>query len=310
MPLMAKRKNKHWWFLIGLLSALIAAPNATFIRSVVADGGVLQFNIYRFTAATIVTAPIVWKHRRKYRPKNIPSMMAGSLLMTVAVLSYVSALKVAPASYVTIITLLTPIIFIIYASRLAGERFDSQSLAGVSLAAAGGLVLVAGPVALKQHGDFVFYPLGTALTLINSMTFPLSIIFFARANKKGVPMTALMGVSTATTLVCAVALAVVTSTSVPVPSPHIAAVALYSGIMVAVIARSLNIASYERIGAVVSSSLGYLESLLAIILPVLVLHEQLSREMVIGGVLILLGLFVVEHHKSRHHKHHHAFHHH
>ncbi|MCA9330541.1 DMT family transporter [Candidatus Saccharibacteria bacterium] len=307
---MAKHKNKHRWFMLGLLSALIAAPNATFIRSVVAETGVLQFNIYRFAAATIVTAPIVWRHRKKYRPKNIPSMIAGSLLMTVAVLSYVSALKVAPASYVTIITLLTPIIFMIYASRLTGERFDSRSLAGVSLAAAGGLVLVAGPVALKQQGNFVFYPLGTALTLINCMTFPLSIIFFAKANKRGIPMTALMGVSTATTLVCAVVLVIVTKTPVPVPQPQVAATALYSGVMVAVVARSLNIASYEHIGAVVSSSLGYLESLLAIVLPVLILGERLSREMVVGGVLILVGVFVVEHHKSRHHKHHHAFHHH
>lgn len=310
MPLMAKRKNKQKWFLIGLLSACIAAPNATLIRSVVTDTGILQFNIYRFTAATVATLPIVWKHRRKYRPKNIPSMMAGSLLMTVAVLSYVSALKSAPASYVTIITLLTPIVFIIYASRFAGERFDSRSLAGVSLAAAGALVLVAGPVALKQHGNFVFYPVGTLLTLLNTLTFPLSIIFFARANKRGVPMTALMGVSTATTLTCVVGLAILTRTHVPVPTPHVAAVALYSGVMVAVIARSLNIASYEYIGAVVTSSLEYTESLLAIMLPVLVLGERLSPEMVVGGVLILLGVFVVEHHKSRHHIHHHVFHHH
>jgi drug/metabolite transporter (DMT)-like permease len=211
---------------------------------------------------------------------------------------------------VTIITLLTPIIFIIYAAKLAGERFSAQSLAGISLAAAGGLVLVAAPIALHQGGEFVFYPTGTALTLLNTVTFPLSIIYFARANKAGVPMTALMGISASMTLVLSFAVVVATSTALTAPTPGFVAAAAYSGIMVAVVSRALNIASYERIGAVVSSALGYLESLIAIIIPVLVLDEQLSKEMVVGGALILLGVFVVEHHKSRHHKHHHVFRHH
>jgi drug/metabolite transporter (DMT)-like permease len=234
----------------------------------------------------------------------------GSGLMSIAVISYVSALSVSPASYVTIITLLTPIIFIIYASKLAGERFNSRSLAGITLAAAGGLVLVAAPFLVHQGGEFVFYPAGTALTLVNTLTFPLSIIYFARANKAGVPMTALMGTSAFMTLILAIGLLIVTSTELTPPTPGLVAAAAYSGIMVAVIARALNIASYERIGAVVSSALGYLESLIAIIIPVIVLDEQLSTEMIVGGVLILLGVFMVEHHKSRHHKHHHAFKHH
>ncbi len=307
---MAKHKNKHWWFMIGLLSVALGAPNASIIRASVADISALQFNVYRFAAASLVTAPIIWKHRRKYKAKSLSNTAAGSVFMCIAVLSYVSALKASPASYVTILTLLTPIVFIVLAAKITGEKVSSRSMAGISLAAAGGLVLVALPVAMQQRGDLVFYPLGTMFSLINTVSFPLAIIYFAKANKQGIPMTALMGISAWMLFVVSSIGVVVTGQGLPMPSMSVVIASLYSGILVAVLARSLNISSYEHIGAAVSSSLSYLEALLAIIIPVIVLSETLSVEMVVGGVLILFGVFVAEHHGSRHHKHRHVFRHH
>jgi len=78
----------------------------------------------------------------------------------------------------------------------------------------------------------------------------------------------------------------------------------YSGIVVALIGRALNVWSYERVGGAVMSALGYLETFVAILIPVVVLNEKLSPEMVIGGVLILFGVYIVEHHKHPHAKHH------
>ncbi len=81
----------------------------------------------------------------------------------------------------------------------------------------------------------------------------------------------------------------------------------YSAIAVALLSRALGIKSYEFIGAARTSALAYLETFLAILIPIIVLKEQLSIEMIIGGGVILTGVFIVEHHKSIHHKHHFIF---
>lgn len=82
---------------------------------------------------------------------------------------------------------------------------------------------------------------------------------------------------------------------------------IYAGVIVALGARIISVVVYERIGSAVTSALAYHETLLAILIPVIVLHEQLSIEMIIGGILILFGVYVVEHHKSKSHRHYHLF---
>ena len=83
------------------------------------------------------------------------------------------------------------------------------------------------------------------------------------------------------------------------------ATAVYSGVAVLLIARSLNVVTYEHIGSAVVGALDYLEKLLAILIPVVILHETLSVEMVLGGALILCGVYMAEHHKVNTHKQHH-----
>ena len=90
-------------------------------------------------------------------------------------------------------------------------------------------------------------------------------------------------------------------------NPSVILAILYSGIVVALISRVLNIASYERIGSAVSSSLMYLETVIAILIPIIILKETISLAMIIGVALILTGVAITEHHKSTHHKHLHIF---
>lgn len=87
-------------------------------------------------------------------------------------------------------------------------------------------------------------------------------------------------------------------------SPGVVGAVLYSALVVALLVRALNVKVYEHIGSAAQGGLSYAEAILAIIIPILVLGEQLSIEIVIGGGLILLGLFVLEnHHQWRHREH-------
>lgn len=77
---------------------------------------------------------------------------------------------------------------------------------------------------------------------------------------------------------------------------------LYSGIFVGFMSRDFGIRSYEHLGVGVSSGLAYAETLLSVLIPVTLLGERLSIELVAGGALILFGVYITEHHRSAHHR--------
>ena len=83
---------------------------------------------------------------------------------------------------------------------------------------------------------------------------------------------------------------------------QISAGILYSGIIVAFVSRDFGIRSYEHLGAGVSSALGYAENMLSVAIPVVLLGERLSIELIVGGAPILLGVYITVHHRAAHHR--------
>jgi drug/metabolite transporter (DMT)-like permease len=151
----------------------------------------------------------------------------------------------------------------------------------------------------------MFYPLATVLGLINCVTYTLAIIYMRKANEKGVTMPSMVGASALVVAVISFVLfmAVGDHSKTPTDISFWFAVG-YSGIVAALIGRVLNVKAYEHVGASLMSALAYLEMFIAILIPVFVLNEKLSPAMVVGGIFILLGVYVVEHHKHPHVKHH------
>lgn len=306
----AKTKNKAFWFQIGLIGALIAAPNATVIRFSVADADPILFNFLRFGVVALVMTPFILKSLNKFNKKNLMDAIKAGFFMAIAVSTYVWAVKLSQASYVSIILLLLPIVLVVYSAKMNREKITSRSVAGITLAALGAMSIVLLPLALSQGASFSFYPLATVLALIDCAFFPLSIIYYRRANLGGMPMSALMGISS--WIVCATSLvmfALFSNHNVSI-EPKFLIGLLYSGLVVSLLSRVIGVASYEHIGAAASGGLAYLEVFLGVLIPVIFLHEKLSTGMIIGGILILLGLYVVQHHKKIHHKHHYIFRHH
>jgi len=307
---MSKTKN-HKWFLAGLLAVLIAAPNAAIVKYGVESVSPLVYNTLRFSIVTIITLPLLIRTRHHFTKRNVRYSVISGLAMTGAVFSFITAIKLSQASYVSILTLITPIVFVLMSNRVTGEKINRRSMLGLTLTMIGAMVIVLLPIAIRQSGDFVFYPMATLLSICNSIFFPIAIIYYKKANDDGVPIFTLMSFSTGVVAICSATALLFTYALniVPVTKPDTPAIvaALYSGILVALIARSLGVKSYEHIGALRTSALTYLENFLAILVPIIFLGEKLSAEMILGGVLVLIGVYVVEHHKSVHHKHHHIF---
>lgn len=69
---------------------------------------------------------------------------------------------------------------------------------------------------------------------------------------------------------------------------------VFSAIAVSLLARLITIVTYQRIGSAATAGFQYTEVFLAILIPVIVLGEHLTIEMVVGGSLILTGLLIAE----------------
>ncbi len=201
--------------------------------------------------------------------------------------------------------LLCPIIFVIYSARFTGERISRRARLGISLSALGAATIVLLPVALGQRGEFEFFPLATLLAIIVCVIYPLSTVDSKRLNTTfRIPMFAILGVISWVVTIVNLVIWWMTGMNLPsaVSKAAIAGI-LYAAIFSALIARALTVWSYEKIGSASISALIYFESLLSVLIPIFFIGEALSLEVAVGGILILLGVFVVEH------RHDHAYHH-
>lgn len=293
------------WFIVALVAVMLAAPNATIIRAAVLEADVFYFTLCRFLLIGLICLPFIFMSRRAlFAPKARRDVIIASVSLSIGLIAYALAILHSQASYVSIITLITPVIFIALSSKIFKETINRRVITGITIAMMGAMTLVVLPIAISQQGT-AFYPLATALALINCFVYTIAIIFMRRANEHGVTMPSVIGVSAwFAALVCLVLFLLVgDKTAMPNDTSYWLAVG-YSGIIVALVGRALNIWSYEHVGAATMSALGYFETLVAILIPVAVLGEKLSVEMVIGGIFILLGVYIVEHHKHPHAKHH------
>jgi drug/metabolite transporter (DMT)-like permease len=296
---------RHGWFLIALVAALLSAPNGTFIKIASDSLDSLTLNALRFGLIALITIPYIMYMYQRFNKKNFRYSIYMGICMTIAALSYSAAISLSQASYVSIIALSMPIVFIVYSILMTGEKVRARSFFGIALAVTGAFLVVAIPIIMSGGIASEFHPLATVFAVIDSLAFPLAIIFSRKANEHGLPIMASFGVSAiVVTIICLIGALVFVG---PVGfaaagSPDVAVAIVYSAIVVALVARMLNVASYERIGSVAVSGLSYVESLLAILIPIIALRESISIELILGGALILVGVYFVEtvHHKRIH----------
>jgi len=302
-------KTKQKWFWICFVAALLAAPNALILRRTSETLDPLLINAARFGLAGLVFLPMLIKDVPKLirSRKAFLKLLAAGLALAVAGVTYIIAIGNAPASYVSIISLLSPIMLLIYARRLSRERMSSRAVAGIIIAALGAMLVVVLPLAKATGGEFVFYPLATIAALASMLTYPASVVLAKDINKKfRVHILSIVSFSSLLTAFVSLGLWSMSNGGQAVVISAIDVWSLlYAGLIVLGLSRALTLRGYKYISTPALGALFYVESFLAVILPVFVLNEKLSVEMIIGGCLILLGVYAIEHHKATHHKYHH-----
>ncbi len=238
--------------------------------------------------------------------------MISGIFMGIALTFFTMALEQSQANYVVILMLITPIVFIALSSRIIHERISHRAMAGITIAMLGAFTVVAAPIAIAQDSNVQFYPLATAYMLVQSVGFASAMIWMRKANEAGTPMTSVIGLQALVAVaLISVFFVLFGDTSRTAINDGLLLSLLYSGVVVALIARSMNVLSYERIGSVMVSGMTYIDTLIAFIIPIIILGESLSPTTLFGGVLILIGVYVIERRKLHVHKGaHHALRHH
>ncbi len=174
--------NNNRWLLLGIAAAVLAAPNATVLRYALNGVNPYFLNSVRFLIISLITTPFLLIKLKHFDRKNLKESIKAGLYMSIAATSYVLAIKLSQASYVVVVTLITPIFFVIFSARLTKEKITVRAITGIILAAIGAMMIMILPIAIKQNGPFIFYPWATTFALVNCVTFPLAIISFKITN--------------------------------------------------------------------------------------------------------------------------------
>jgi len=299
-----KKSSSLQWFLVALLGAFLTAPNGLFVRLAVGNVSPLLINVLRFSIVALVCAPFIWKERHLLSPSKLLRLVRAGVYLTVAVTAYVVAVKLSLASYAEIILLLMPITLLIYSVKFFGEKLSRRTISGISLAAMGGVVLVALPFA---QGGAAFYPVATLLLVLNCLCYPLAIFEFKKINESGISTLTTIGVSASVVAVLSFLLLLITNAPIAMPSTGQWLSIVYSGVAVALVGRMCKVWSVEHVGSGVTGAVMYLEIFLGIVLPIIFLHEKVSPATMIGGAFVLFGVYIVESHKRITHRQHHIW---
>ncbi len=317
---MAKQKAKKTdsalkWNLLALISILIAIPNSTAAKVLTNEMDPAWINVLRFLIVAVMLLPFTIRAIPAMTRTNVKYAILQGLIYAICISSFYFSVSLGQASYTAAVGLGIPVMLVVYSIALTREKVSRRAVLGMIISALGAFILIGAPL-LSGHGLSAELPLlATILALVNVATFPLSIIMSRKATDNGLPASGAFGIAAVVTLVIVIVIALFTAHSLPpvrqlLENPIVIGLVLYMGVAVSIIGRMLTSAAYKHLGSAITGGLYYVEGLMAMLLPALVLSERITPELFVGGLLIIAGMIISETHRhpTVYHKDHHAGH--
>lgn len=296
------------WLWLGILVEVIVAPNQAIIKQALSGINFAYFSFLRYALVFAICVPsFIQLFKSKPKKEGVKYSIMAGLLLAVAVLCHTYALRIVDASYASILALSSPLFLIPFSVKLEGDRINSRLVTGLSISAAGAFMVIFMPIAFKNKGDFNFDFIATLLIIIGVIAGALYTVLSRKANEAGLKIDAVFSITAAIGLVAYFAVFVISVKGDIYP--HLALTyqqimaVIFSAVIVMYFARKWTLLVYEKSGPVILSGLGYLGVFLSVLFSIISLNEKPSVGVIIGGVLIILGLYISDYHKSEHHKH-------
>jgi drug/metabolite transporter (DMT)-like permease len=286
------------WHVIAFVPLVLAVPNGVIIKTLGGEIDPAWINVLRFLIIAIVMLPFLIKSIPKMTRKNLSYALLQGVTYSIAVTSYVFAVSFSQASYVSVINLGIPILLMLYSVYLTREKVSRGAMIGISIAALGAFTIVGFPLLVGQGFTSELNPVATLLALLNVVSYPFAIIFSRKATDHGLPITSAFGISALVTLTISAIIACFVGGAFPleemIAQPSIIIMIAYTALGVSLLARMITVLSYKHLGSAITGGLYYVEGFASIALPIIVLGERMTSEMLFGGILILLGVIVAE----------------
>ncbi|MDR1300653.1 MAG: DMT family transporter [Candidatus Nomurabacteria bacterium] len=314
MEKLRQSNSKFIWVALAVLVMIAVVPNGTFTKLASFELDALTISALRYTMASLLLLPVfiinLKKHGRAVR-KRLRFMILMSLPFSLGASLFTMALSLTSVSFVSILDLFSPIVFVIFSALIVKDRITRHAIAGMMLAVLGAVVIVVLPMVIGSGAviEFGWLPLLLMMGfIIIEGTYP---VYLRKVNETGVPIFSVtfigfVWVAITSTIATFFVHGADSFAKIGELSPTGWLVIAYGAIMISIIARAANIKIYEKIGTATTAAISYLYYFLAILLPVLIFHENLSWEMFVGAALVIAGIFVTRRHP---HKYKHVIHH-
>jgi drug/metabolite transporter (DMT)-like permease len=303
-------KKYNIWVILSVLAGLAMAPNGTAVKILTGAVDSATLAVVRYSLVAIVLMTIFFivlpKHKKAIK-KHAGKILLSALPFSLGGLLYTTAIAESSASFVSVLLLLTPIIFGIFSTMFTRDKVTRSSVAGMLLAILGGVIVILAPILTNSHiGFYGIAPLIIiGIYILLSTAYPVVV---RRENESGVPLIMVLAIqytvgAIVTAIVAISKLGVGVLAGVDQMGLTDWLLMAYLVVVFCVLLKPLSVKAYEKTGTSTAVAVSYLEQVLAVVFPVLVLSEQLTWEMAVGAALIIAGIILTRKHHIKHNPH-------
>lgn len=289
------RRTKNYWLGVLLFGIIISVPEGTLIRMASRSLDASVITMLRYTVAGLIGLPfVVIAYRKKQiTAKHIGYMMLLAIPLSVDPLVTQYVIATTSASFFAVLSLLTPVVFVIISALVTKDQLRRDQIIGFLLAVLGGMVMVALPYGGEAVVSYGLAPF--ILMLIQAICVSLAAIYWRHENQRGTPMIAILGIFYFVWALVAT-IGVVVSGKVA-QLGHITygnvLTVIYLGLIASIVYNTIFTGFYRRVGTTTAATMKYFKESLTVIVPILVLGEVISWQIALGALLIALGSVVV-----------------
>ena len=284
----------------GILAILIGAFSGSGVVPSLTKVGVhfsapLVFVFFRFLFATIIFSPfVIFSSKTKFFKKDYSRLLVLAFFLFVNVTFFTIGVSLTTVLMSQLLYLPTPIVVSILGHFFLHEKLNMHKIIGLIIALGGILFLLYQSIA-KQSVFTFGTPLGNAIILIAMLGYSSWLLYSRHLSKKHTYS------SYQTTFFTFLFITVYLLVLIPfqgslVPSkisfimPHGVFLAIFVALAYAIQYFFLHI-GIKKTSAFTASIFQYVGPVFAGVISVPLLHEKLSTAFLIGGIVIMLGVF-------------------
>lgn len=298
------KKTKNFWLGVLLVGIIISVPEGTLLRVVGNSLSVSMMTMLRYAVATIFAAPfiIMALKKRQVTIRRLLYMALAAIPLALDPLISQYVIETTNASFQAILSLSTPVIFVIISTIITKDRISRNKIVGFLFAVLGSMVMIALP-SLSKGSVTNFGSLPVILMFVQAICISFEIIIWRKENERGTPLIVILGTFYFVWAVIAAIMALLLGETGQIQqlTRNNLLIVVYLGIVASIIYNAIFTDFYRHIGTTSAATMKYFKKSLTIIMPIVVLGETLSWQIALGTLLIIIGAIIV-HRKPRRRK--------